>query len=136
MKIEIPKEKIADFCRKWKIVELSLFGSVLRDDFRPNSDVDLLVTFSPDAEWSLLDHMAMEEELSAIFRRKVDLVSRRAIERSQNYIRRKVILETAQPALLEGQVLQSNIPAYRAKISVSTCDSCVLKIDLFNGIKQ
>lgn len=97
MKIEIPKEKIADFCRKWKIVELSLFGSVLRDDFRPNSDVDLLVTFSPDAEWSLLDHMAMEEELSAIFRRKVDLVSRRAIERSQNYIRRKVILETAQP---------------------------------------
>ena len=97
MKIEISKEKIADFCRKWKIVELSLFGSVLRDDFRPNSDVDLLVTFSPDAEWSLLDHMAMEEELSAIFRRKVDLVSRRAIERSQNYIRRKVILETAQP---------------------------------------
>ena len=97
MKIEIPKEKIADFCRKWKIVELSLFGSVLRDDFRPNSDVDLLVTFSPDAEWSLLDHMAMEEELSAIFRRKVDLVSRRAIERSENYIRRKVILETAQP---------------------------------------
>ena len=97
MKIEIPKEKIADFCRKWKIVELSLFGSVLRDDFQPNSDVDLLVTFSPDAEWSLLDHMAMEEELSAIFRRKVDLVSRRAIERSQNYIRRKVILETAQP---------------------------------------
>jgi uncharacterized protein len=97
MKIEIPKEKIADFCQKWKIVELSLFGSVLRDDFRPNSDVDLLVTFSPDAEWSLLDHMAMEEELSVIFGRKVDLVSRRAIERSQNYIRRKVILETAQP---------------------------------------
>jgi predicted nucleotidyltransferase len=47
VKIEIPKEKIADFCRKWKIVELSLFGSVLRDDFRPDSDVDLLVTFSP-----------------------------------------------------------------------------------------
>ena len=97
MKIEIPKEKIADFCRKWKIVELSLFGSVLRDDFRPNSDVDLLVSFSSEAEWSLLDHMAMEEELSAIFGRTVDLVSRRAIERSQNYIRRKVILETAQP---------------------------------------
>ena len=97
MKIEIPKEKIADFSRKWKIEELSLFGSVLRDDFRPDSDVDLLVTFSPDAEWSLLDHMAMEEELSAICGRKVDLVSRRAIERSDNYIRRKAILETAQP---------------------------------------
>ena len=95
MNIQIPKEQIADFSRKWKIAELSLFGSVLRDDFRPDSD--LLVTFSRDAEWSLLDHMAMEEELSAIFSRKVDLVSRRAIERSENYIRRKAILETAQP---------------------------------------
>jgi len=97
MNIEIPKEKVADFCRKWKILELCLFGSVLRDDFRPDSDIDILVTFSPDAEWSLLDHMAMEEELSAIFGRKVDLVSRKAIERSKNYIRRKAILETAQP---------------------------------------
>ena len=97
MNIEIPKDKIADFCQKWKIVELCLFGSVLRDDFRPDSDIDILVTFAPDAEWSLLDHMAMEEELSAIFGRKVDLVSRRAIERSENYIRRKAILETAQP---------------------------------------
>jgi uncharacterized protein len=95
--IDIPKEKIAAFCGKWNIVELSLFGSVLRDDFRPDSDVDVLVTFSRDADWSLLDHMAMEEELSAIFGRKVDLVSRRAIERSENYIRRKAILETAQP---------------------------------------
>jgi len=97
MNIEIPKDKIADFCQKWKIVELCLFGSVLRDDFRPDSDIDILVTFAPDAEWSLLDHLAMEEELSAIFGRKVDLVSRRAIERSENYIRRKAILETAQP---------------------------------------
>ena len=97
MNIEIPKEQISDFCRKWKIAELSLFGSVLRDDFRPDSDIDVLVTFSRDAEWSLLDHMAMEEELSAIFGRKVDLINRKAIERSENYIRRKAILETAQP---------------------------------------
>ena len=97
MNIDIPKEKIADFCRKWKIVELSLFGSVLRDDFRPDSDVDVLVTFSPDADWSLLDHMAMEEDMSAMLGRKVDLVTRKAIERSENYIRRKAILETAQP---------------------------------------
>ncbi len=95
--IQIPKEKLADFCRKWKIAELSLFGSVLRDDFRPDSDVDVLVTFSRDADWSLLDHMTMEEELSAIFGRKVDLISRKAIERSENYIRRNAILETAQP---------------------------------------
>ena len=97
MNIKIPKEQIADFCRKWKIVELSLFGSVLRDDFRPDSDVDVLVTFSPDADWSLLDHMAMEEDMSAMLGRKVDLVTRKAIERSENYIRRKAILETAQP---------------------------------------
>ena len=97
MNLQIPKEKIADFCRKWQIAELSLFGSVLRDDFRPDSDVDVLVAFSPDAEWSLLDHMAMEEELAAIFSRKVDLISRKAIERSENYIRRNAILESAQP---------------------------------------
>ena len=97
MNIEIPKKQISDFCRKWKIAELSLFGSVLREDFRPDSDIDLLVTFSRDAEWSLLDHMAMEEELSAILGRKVDVVSRKAIERSENYIRRNAILETAQP---------------------------------------
>ena len=95
-KIDIPKEKIDEFCQKWNIVELSLFGSVLRDDFRSDSDVDMLVTFSPDAEWSLLDHVAMEEELSVIFGKKVDLVSRRAIERSENYIRRQHILSSVQ----------------------------------------
>src|SRR3989304_4276828 len=95
-KIDIPKEKIDEFCQKWKIVELSLFGSVLRDDFRSDSDVDMLVTFSPDAEWSLLDHVAMEEELSVILGKKVDLVSRRAIERSENYIRRQHILSSVQ----------------------------------------
>jgi len=95
--IKIPKEKIADFCRRWKIVELSLFGSVLRENFRPDSDVDVLVTFAADAEWGLFDHVAMEEELSSIFGRKVDLISRRAVERSDNWIRRKAILGTAEP---------------------------------------
>ncbi len=95
--INIAKEKIADFCQRWKIVELALFGSVLRDDFRPDSDVDVLVTFAPDAEWGLFDHVRMEEELSSIFGRKVDMVSRSAIERSDNWIRREAILETAEP---------------------------------------
>ena len=75
----------------------AFFGSVLRDDFRPDSDVDVLVTFAPGVEWSLFDHIAMEEELSALLGRKVDLISRRAIERSSNWIRRKAILETAEP---------------------------------------
>jgi len=80
-----------------QIRELAFFGSVLRDDYRPESDVDVLVTFVPGVAWSLFDHMAMEEDLSALLGRKVDLVSRRAIERSSNWIRRKAILETAEP---------------------------------------
>jgi len=96
-RIPIDRKKVADFCRRCKITEFALFGSVLRDDFRPDSDVDVLVTFAPDAEWSLFDDVDMEEELSAIFGRKVDLVSRRAVERSDNWIRRKAILSTAEP---------------------------------------
>ena len=91
-KIDIPKEKIDEFCQKWKIVELSLFGSVLRDDFRPDSDVDVLVTFAPDARYSLFDLVHIEEELREILGRNVDLVERKAVERSENYIRRKHIL--------------------------------------------
>lgn len=92
----VPKEKIADFCRRWKISELALFGSVLRADFRPESDIDVLVTFAPDARWTLLDHVDMQDELKALFRRNVDLISRRGIERSRNSIRRKEILESAE----------------------------------------
>jgi hypothetical protein len=96
-KIDIPRKKAADFCRRWKIVALALFGSVLRDDFRPDSDVDLLATFASDAEWSLFDHVSMEEELASILGRPVHLVSQRAIQHSTNWIRRKAILETAVP---------------------------------------
>ena len=71
--IEIDKSRIAAFCRKWKITELALFGSVLRDNFRPDSDVDVLVSFSDDAEWGLLDHVTMEEELSALLGRKAEI---------------------------------------------------------------
>jgi predicted nucleotidyltransferase len=95
--IPIPTERVAEFCRRWKIAELRAFGSVLREDFRPDSDLDLLVRFGPDADWSLMDHVAMEEELACIVGRKVDLVSQRAIERSSNWIRRNAILESAEP---------------------------------------
>ncbi|MCZ6636420.1 MAG: nucleotidyltransferase family protein [bacterium] len=95
-RIDLPQEQIADFCRSWKICELALFGSALRDDFSPDSDLDFLVAFAPEAEWSLLDHVQMEEELSVLLNRKVDLVSRRGIEQSDNWIRRRTILETAQ----------------------------------------
>jgi predicted nucleotidyltransferase len=95
-RIPIDREKIAEFCRRWKITEFALFGSVLRDDFRPESDVDVLVSFASDADWGLFDMVDMEEDLSNIFGRKVDVVSRRAVERSTNWIRRKAILSTAE----------------------------------------
>jgi len=95
-KIEVPEQQIADFCRRWKVTELALFGSVLRENFEPESDVDVLATFAPNPGWSIFDHLHMEEELKAVFRRNVDLVSRQAIEESYNPIRRKVILESAK----------------------------------------
>ena len=95
-RIEIDMSRIAEFSRKWKVTELALFGSVLRDDFRPDSDVDVLVAFAPEAEWSLWDHTAMEEELASLLGRKVDLVSKRAVEGSKNWIRRRAILESAE----------------------------------------
>ncbi len=93
---DIPREKIAGFCRHWRISELALFGSVLRDDFDPASDVDILVTFEPGADWSLLDHVRMEQELEGLLGRKIDLLSRKAVEQSQNWMRRQEILNTAE----------------------------------------
>ena len=71
----VPLSEIAQFCRRWRIRELALFGSALRDDFRADSDLDFLVTFAADADWGLLDHIQMEQELQALLQRDVDLVS-------------------------------------------------------------
>lgn len=72
--IDIQRDRIAAFCRKWKVTELSLFGSVLRDDFGPESDVDVLVTLSDDAPWSLYEWVDMIDELGSILGRQVDSV--------------------------------------------------------------
>jgi predicted nucleotidyltransferase len=87
--IEIPGERLAEFCRRWKVAELSLFGSALRGDFGPKSDVDLLVEFAPGASWSLFEWMDMIEELKAILGREVDLVSKQGL---RNPYRRRAIL--------------------------------------------
>jgi uncharacterized protein len=92
IQIMVPKDRIASFCQKWKITELALFGSVLREDFRPESDVDVLVTFSPDSDWGVEHLLDMKEELESLFGRAVDLVEKRLVEESRNYIRRKHIL--------------------------------------------
>jgi len=95
-RIDIPRDMIVEFCKKWKIREFSLFGSVLRDDFRSDSDIDVLVTFSEDAKHTLFDLVHMENELKQILGRDVDIVSRRGIESSRNYIRRNAILNSAE----------------------------------------
>lgn len=91
-KISIPKEEIASFCRRNRIKELALFGSVLRDDFRPDSDVDVLVKFEAGVESDFERLQNMKEELERLIGRSVDLVERQSIENSENYIRRKHIL--------------------------------------------
>lgn len=88
---EIAFSQIEDFCRKWNIVEFALFGSVLRDDCRPDSDVDILVTFANDTQLNLYDWVEMEHELRDIFGREVDLVSKSCL---RNPFRRHEILRT------------------------------------------
>jgi uncharacterized protein len=94
--IELPMEKIQEFCDRWQISEFAVFGSVLRNDFRPDSDIDVLVTFAPDAKRGLTETLQMKEELQNILGRKVDFIVKAAIERSENWLRRKNILESAQ----------------------------------------
>ena len=94
LQIDLPAEALAAFCQKWQIVRLEVFGSALRDDFQPDSDIDFLATFAPESRWSLFDHVAMEE-LKALLGRDVDLVSRSTVEKSHNPYRQKSILESA-----------------------------------------
>ncbi len=96
IRIDIPREKVAEFCKKWEIAEFAFFGSVLRKDFCPDSDIDVLVTFNENAKHTLFDLVNMENELKDIFGRKVDIVSRRGIESSRNYLRRDAILNSAE----------------------------------------
>lgn len=94
----VTNEQIAAYCAKHQITQMELFGSILRDDFDDQSDVDVLVVFSPDAQVSLFSLVRMEDELAELFGRKVDLVERKAIEESPNWIRRRSIL--ASPKLI------------------------------------
>ena len=89
--VEISEQGIAEFCRKWRITEFALFGSVLRPDIRPDSDIDVLITFGRDAPWSLWDMNDLSDELRQLLGREVDVVSKRALE---NPFRRHEILTT------------------------------------------
>ncbi len=91
--LAVSDDRIADFCRRWKITEMSLFGSVVREDFRPDSDIDVLVSFDAGAGWSLLDVVTIKEELTALLGRPVDLIEESAL---RNPYRRAAILESRQ----------------------------------------
>jgi len=89
--LNVPQDEIDSFCRRWRVAELAVFGSVLREDFRPDSDVDVLVSFGPDARWSLFDFVTMQDELEALFGRPVDLVEKEGL---RNPFRRHAILSS------------------------------------------
>ena len=94
--VEIPDDQLKHFCQRWKVPELAIFGSALHENYPQDSDVDLLISFKPDIQWGLFDLVTMENELKIIFGKEIDLVEKNAVNNSQNYIRRKGILDGAQ----------------------------------------
>src|SRR6266498_220250 len=92
-KFRLPRKKITEFCKRWGITEFSVFGSVLRDDFRPDSDIDVMVTIDPKAHIGLFELIDMKLELEKMFKRPVDLVEKEGL---RNPYRRREILRTAQ----------------------------------------
>ena len=96
LKIEYDHERLAKFCENMGLEELSVFGSVLRDDFGPNSDIDVLVEFPQTFKYSLFELVDIKDELEAIFGRRVDVVTRRAVQRGKNESRKQEILRTAK----------------------------------------
>lgn len=94
--IDIPLEKIKAFCNHWQVIEFALFGSVLRDDFDSDSDIDVMVEFNVNTHPTFVTLEDMETELKAIFNREIDLITRNGIENSRNYLRRQEILSSAK----------------------------------------
>ncbi len=115
LRIDPPLDQIGAFCGRWRVTELALFGSVLREDFGPDSDIDVLVRFDRHARHTLLDIAQMETELSQILGRDVDLIERTAVEQSRNYIRRKAILDSAETIYAAGQCLPARHAAGDAR---------------------
>jgi predicted nucleotidyltransferase len=101
LKMPLPIQQIAGFCRRWKIARLEVFGSVLGGDFDADSDVDLLATYAPGAHWSLLDRVRMKFELESLLNCQVDLLNRRALEKTGSRPRAAAILAQAQPLYAE-----------------------------------
>ena len=106
-RLNVDESKLINFCQQNQILELSVFGSVLREDFKETSDIDFLVVFDPQIQLSLMDLVGIQYELEELIGRKVDLVEKRSIENSHNWIRRKNILEAATLIYESGQILSA-----------------------------
>lgn len=102
LKIQLSQPELAAFCQKWKIKEMSFFGSVLREDFRSDSDIDIIVSFEDNSTWGILELVRMKRELKTLLGREVDLMTKKSIEQSHNWIRRQEILGTAQIVYVAG----------------------------------
>jgi predicted nucleotidyltransferase len=94
--LDLSIAQIRELCDRWQIVEFALFGSVLRDDFKPTSDIDVLITFAPDARKGLLTLAQIKHELEELLGREVDISTRKSIEQSHNKSRSRNILQSAQ----------------------------------------
>lgn len=99
----LPASELAGYCSRWQITTLEMYGSGSRGDLRPDSDLDFLVTFQPTADWSLFDHVRMKRELESLTGRRVDLMTRRALERSHNWLLRQEILSSARAIFSEAE---------------------------------
>lgn len=95
-RIGVSEDIIVEFCKRWGVCELAFFGSILRDDFGPDSDIDILIKFGTDRTPGLLGLVRMQRELTEMLGRNVDIVTRNAIEYSRNPIRRRAVLDSAQ----------------------------------------
>jgi predicted nucleotidyltransferase len=91
--LNIPEERLREICKRYLIRELAVFGSALREDFNEKSDIDLLVEFKPDSGISLFDVVDLKEEFERLFGRDIDLVSKNAMQKSRNYLKKKAILD-------------------------------------------
>ncbi|AFY36695.1 DNA polymerase beta domain protein region [[Leptolyngbya] sp. PCC 7376] len=95
-RLQLTPEQLYEFCHRWQVAELSLFGSILRNDFNDESDIDFLVLFQSESNYGLFERFDMKEELAELIQRPVDLISKKGIENSRNWLRKKNILESAE----------------------------------------
>ena len=100
-RLAITPNQLETFCQRWNVIELALFGSIVRDDFRSDSDVDMLITLSPNHTLGL-EIVTLREELSTLCKRSIDLFTRQSIEHSRNALRRQEILQTAEVIYVAG----------------------------------